>query len=65
MQGRERTIRFLEGEKVDCNPIHPLVMQYACKLSGILYEDFCLDYRKQCEAMLFFADNYGMDTVQS
>jgi len=65
MQGRERTIRFLEGEKVDCNPIHPLVMQYACKLSGILYEDFCLDYRKQCEAMLFFADNYGMDTVHA
>lgn len=65
MQGRERMICFLEGKKVDQNPIHVLIMQYACKLSGVLYEDYCLDYRKQCEAMLFFADKYGLDCLHA
>lgn len=65
MDGRERTIRFLEGDKVDRYPIHPLVMQYACRLSGITYEEYCLDYRKQSEAMVYFAENYGMDSVHA
>ncbi|CUO77305.1 Uncharacterised protein [[Eubacterium] contortum] len=29
MNGRERTLKFLNGEKVDYIPFHPLVMQFA------------------------------------
>ena len=65
MQERERTLLFLEGKDVDRYPIHPLVMQYACKLSGIPYADYCLDYQKQCQAMLFFAEKYELDSIHA
>lgn len=65
MQGRERMIRFLEGKKVDVHPVNLIVMQYACKLSGVTYEEYCLKHRKQCEAMLYFAENYGLDCVHA
>lgn len=61
MNGRERTLNFMHGEKVDYIPFHPLVMQYASEYVNIPFRDYCLDYRKQCEAMLKFAGEFGVD----
>ncbi|MBQ2955650.1 MAG: uroporphyrinogen decarboxylase family protein [Clostridia bacterium] len=61
MNGRERTIAFLEGRPVDHVPFHPLVMQYAAELTGVNYKSFCTDYRQQSKAMVEFARNYGLD----
>lgn len=61
MNGRERTIAFLEGRPVDHVPFHPLVMQYAAELTGVKYGAFCTDYRQQSKAMVTFARKYGLD----
>lgn len=61
MNGRERTLAFLKGENYDHVPFHPLVMQYAADLSGVKYGQYCLDCRKQSQAMVSFARNYGLD----
>ncbi len=65
MNGRERMIGFLEGREIDAHPVNLLIMQYACKLSGVSYEEYCLKYHKQSEAMLHFAENYGLDCVHA
>ena len=61
MNGKERTISFLEGRPVDHVPFHPLVMQYAAQLTGVKYRDFCTDYRAQSKAMVGFARQHGLD----
>ena len=61
MNGRERTLAFLQGRPADHVPFHPLVMQYAAELTGVNYRDFCTDYRRQSEAMVGFARQYGLD----
>ena len=61
MNGRERTLNFMNGEKVDYIPFHPLVMQYAAEYADIPFRDYCLDYRKQCNAMITFAEEFGVD----
>ena len=61
MNGRERTLAYLKGEKVDHVPFHPLVMQYAANLTGIKFGDYCTDYRAQSKAMVNFAREYGLD----
>lgn len=61
MNGRERTIAFLQGRPADHVPFHPLVMQYAAELTGVKYGAFCTDYRQQSKAMVEFARNYGLD----
>lgn len=61
MNGRERTLAFLKGQKCDHVPFHPLVMQYAATLTGVKYGQYCTDYRKQSQAMVTFARKYGLD----
>lgn len=61
MNGRERTLAFLQGRPVDHVPFHPLVMQYAAELTGVHYGAFCTDYRQQSKAMVEFARTYGLD----
>lgn len=61
MNGRERTLNFMNGEKVDYIPFHPLVMQYAAEYADIPFRDYCLDYGKQCNAMITFAEEFGVD----
>lgn len=61
MNGRERTIAFMQGKPVDHVPFHPLVMQYAAAQTGVKYGAYCTDYRQQSKAMVSFARTYGMD----
>lgn len=61
MTAKERTLRFIEGKSVDRLPFHPLVMQYAAQMTGVPFSQYCLDYKKQCEAMIGFAKKFGLD----
>jgi uroporphyrinogen-III decarboxylase len=59
----DRTIQFIRNVSVDRFPFHPLVMRLAASKAGIPFSEYCTDYRKQVEAMLFMVDKYGIECV--
>lgn len=61
--GLERTLTFLEGQPVDRQPLHPIVMRWAARYAGVKYRDFCLDYRAKAAAMIKCAHDFGLDWV--
>ncbi len=63
MTGKQRTINFLKGEKVDRIPFHPLVMQYAAEKMGTAFGEYCQNPVSQCQTMLDFSRKYGMDST--
>jgi MtaA/CmuA family methyltransferase len=63
MTGLERTLAFLNGEKVDHIPFHPIIMRWAAKYAGIKYRDFCLDPTSKCRAMSLCAKDFDIDWV--
>jgi len=63
MTGLERTFLFLNGEKVDHPPFHPIIMRWAAKYAGIKYRDFCLDPASKCRAMTLCARDFDIDWV--
>lgn len=63
MTSLERTINFIQSEKTDRPPFHPIVMRWAAKYAGVKYRDFCLDYRVKCKAMLKCAEDFSIDWV--
>ena len=38
-------------------------MRWAAKHAAVMYRDFCLDYRKKCDAMIRCADDFDFDWV--
>jgi MtaA/CmuA family methyltransferase len=63
MNSLQRTQDFIDGHKVDRPPFHPILMRLAAKYAGIKYKDFCLDYRKKCEANIRCATDFSYDWV--
>ena len=63
MTGLERTLSFINREKVDYPPFHPIIMRWAAKYAGIKYRDFCLDPSSKCEAMIKCAKDFYIDWV--
>jgi len=63
MNSLQRTQDFIDGLKVDRPPFHPILMRLAAKYSGIKYKDFCLDYRKKCEANICCSTDFSYDWV--
>jgi len=63
MTGLQRTLDFLEGKPVDRPPCHPIIMRWAARYAGVKYRDFCLDYRKKCDAMIRCAEDFDLDWV--
>lgn len=63
MTGLQRTLDFLDGKPVDRPPCHPIIMRWAARHGGVCYRDFCLDYRKKCDAMIQCADDFDLDWV--
>ena len=63
MNSLQRTQDFIDGHKVDRPPFHPILMRLAAKYAGIKYKDFCLDYRKKCEANILCATDFSYDWV--
>jgi len=63
MTGLERTIQFINGEKVDHPPFHPIIMRWAAKYAGVKYSRFCTDPYAKCNAMILCAEDFGIDWV--
>lgn len=63
MNGLQRTLDFLDGKPVDRPPCHPIIMRWAARYGGVKYRDFCLDYRRKCDAMIQCADDFDLDWV--
>jgi MtaA/CmuA family methyltransferase len=63
MNGLERTLLFIKGEKTDRPPFHPIIMRWAAKYAGIKYHDFCLDPFAKCKAMILCAKDFDIDWV--
>ena len=63
MTGLERTLNFINGNRVDRPPFHPIIMRWAAKYSGVKYRDFCLDPLAKCRAMLQCAKDFDIDWV--
>lgn len=63
MNGLERTLAFVRGEKSDHPPFHPIIMRWAAKYAGIKYRAFCTDPLAKCHAMSKCARDFGIDWV--
>jgi MtaA/CmuA family methyltransferase len=63
ISGLERTMLFLNGEKVDHPPFHPIIMRWAAKYSGVKYRNFCTIPEAKTEANKKCAEDIGLDWV--
>ena len=63
MTAVERAEHFIRNESVDKIPFHPLIMRLAASRADIPFDEYCTNYRKQVEAMLFMVDKYGIECV--
>jgi len=63
MNGLERTLSFLKGEKVDHPPFHPIIMRWAASYAGVKYRDFCTIPESKCMAMIQCARDFSIDWV--
>jgi MtaA/CmuA family methyltransferase len=65
MNSLDRTLRFIEGEKVDRVPFHPILMRFAARYAGVKYRDFCLSAEHKCNANIRCAVDTGSDWVNT
>jgi MtaA/CmuA family methyltransferase len=63
MTGLKRTLDFIQGKNVDHPPFHPILMRWAAKYGGVKYAEFCLDFKKKCQANIKCAEDFGIDWV--
>lgn len=63
MTGLERTLHFINGERADHPPFHPIIMRWAAKYAGVKYRDFCTIPRVKCDAMIKCARDFDIDWV--
>jgi MtaA/CmuA family methyltransferase len=63
LTGRQRTLGFLAGQRVDRPPFHPIVMRFAARHAGVKYRDFCLNPADKCRAMIQCAEDFDADWV--
>ena len=65
MNGRDRYLGMVKGERVDMVPRAPILMQYAAEYIGSNYGAFTSDYRVLVEANGRCAEDFGMDQVST
>ena len=63
MNGRERVLSHIEGNRVDRLPLMPITMMFAADLSGLKYREYATDYRVLAESQLLVARTFGFDYV--
>lgn len=63
MNFRERIYKVIEHQIPDRVPVIPFVMQYAAKISGIKYRDYCTDAKAMAKAQLRCIEEFGYDAV--
>lgn len=65
MTGKERLLRRLRHEPVDCLPLMPITMMFAADLAGVRYGDYARDHRVLVRAQLAVARRFGFDHVSA
>lgn len=65
MNGRERTVKFIGGEKTDYLPAMPVTMMMAADHIGEPYGKYATDYRIHAKGQAALADYYDIDHVSS
>ncbi len=65
MNGRERTLAFLQGQPVDRLPLMPVVMMFCADHVGVKYGEYVKDHRVLAEAQIRTAEDYDFDIVSS
>lgn len=63
MNGKERILRFLNGDAVDRLPFMPITMQFAADHVGVPYLRYATDHRTLVEAQIRTACDYDIDHV--
>ena len=63
MNGYERTVKFLAGEKVDRPPFMPLAIDWVCIQEGLNQEEFVYDPIKRANAYIHCCDQYHIDCI--
>ena len=63
MNGYERIMRAIAGEKVDHAPVWPFVMSFAAKYAGVPYGKFASDYREMARALIKTAEDFDLDAI--
>ena len=63
MNGYERTVKFLAGEKVDRPPFMPLAIDWVCIQEGLGQEEFVYDPIKRAKAYIHCCDQYHIDCI--
>ncbi len=64
MTGKERVLRRIRHEPVDCLPLMPITMMFAADLAGVRYGDYARDHRVLVRAQLEVARRFGFDHVE-
>ena len=65
MTGRERILSHLNGGPVDSLPLMPITMMLSADLIGVVYRDYCTDYRVLVEGQLRTAEKFDLDYVNT
>ena len=65
MTGRERILRHVRNESVDCLPAMPITMQFAARLIGVPYREYALSHRVLAAAQMRVAEQFDFDYVSA
>jgi MtaA/CmuA family methyltransferase len=65
MNGRERILAHLAGERVDSLPAMPITMTFAARGIGANYLEYCTDSRVQVEGQAWVAETFDVDYVSA
>lgn len=63
MNGYERTVKFVNGEKVDRPPFMPLAIEWVCRQSNMEYPEFVYDPIKRAQAYLNIFEKFNIDCI--
>ncbi len=63
MNQKERLFGRLDGQPTDRIPNLNIIMQLGAKERGVLYAEYCRDYRLLCEGNIICAEKYHLDCV--
>ncbi|HZQ10747.1 MAG TPA: uroporphyrinogen decarboxylase family protein, partial [Anaerolineae bacterium] len=63
MTSLERYLAVCKGELPDRAPVSPFIMQFAAKVAGVSYRDYCLDGEVMAHAQMTCQRRFGYDSV--
>jgi MtaA/CmuA family methyltransferase len=63
MNGRERILATVRGERTDRLALMPITMMYAADVAGVTYREYASDHRVRAAAQLRVAERFGFDYV--